>query len=276
MSGFVRTKKIINTIVEDFKGSSGIPALDSLITLSPGTITAIYEDQYSFAHNTLLQIFISESLKSRKDKTFVVSKENKNFIYFNQKIDAIENEKELEDKKLLIAWRYKELNLKEKNFEYNLLDRKEVPDSLRIEDLIETLKNAKNSSFCVFSIFSPLFKIDSNQEKYLFLYEMRKYCKLNNNTVYLSIPKFLIDIDPSVFFDNIFELSSLLSMGLNKYYYSCLLELKKVSAMNTLRVNDLDSCKYGVKIRSKNVKVEKIDIPPEENDVQSTGCSGAF
>lgn len=290
-SGFVRTNKIISKPQEHTTISTGIPSLDGIVELSHGSVTAIYEDEYTFAHNYFLQTFVSETIYKNPSSLLALSKEKKNMIYFNHAPSYNESAGNYsEDAKLLIAWKYKELNFKELKFQWNLLDKKEIPNEYAvadIEDLINKMKVKKACRIVIFSIFSPLYfssqkkpvnsiTDDNMKIEYIqrCLFEIRKYAKINDHIVYMSFPAFFFNSNFSLFFDNIFQLESLMAMQVEKFYYNCLIEFKKISKTGSLLVNELESSKFGIKMKSKKIQVERIDIPPEEND-NSVGC-GSF
>lgn len=249
---------------------TGIPSLDSFIKIIPGTITAFYEDENSYLHNTFLQVFISEAKYRNNRKLHVLSAESKNLFYFDvQKEDSVETT----DTKLIIAWRYKNLSTGNDKFNFNLSKKVllETQDIIKnLETFLRILKESKECSFVIFSLFSPLFftqqntinNLKDNSDILKFLYEIRKYTKINRHTVYLSIPVFLNEFDPSLYFDNIIYVVSILALPSEKAHYSCILELKKFLRLGTI---DIESYKYGVKVSSKKVLVERIDIPPEDN-----------
>ena len=115
MSGFIRSRGN----KENFKNEyfSGIPTLDDLIKTPLKTITCFFEDENSFLHNILLQVTVSEALQLDSNKTFVLSMEEKNKNFY-EKNETIENAEE--DLKIVIAWRYKPLTLKRKDFKSEL------------------------------------------------------------------------------------------------------------------------------------------------------------
>lgn len=281
MSGFIKSSK--NIAEHTSNVSTGIPTLDAFIQLPPGTVTAIYEDENSFMHNTMLQIFTSESisLSQQERPTRIISMERKHLFYFDKQKKQEENSEA--DPKLIIAWRYSCLKNDNENFKYDLSQKRMLDESICIdnndsifEKIIETLKNGKNHNIVIYSLFSPLYFMNDTYKSKLLnvLFEIRKYARLNGHVVYLSIPTFLIDIDPSPFLDNILSLTSLLEMPGEKFFYGCILELKKFARNGPV---NLESYKYGIKTSSKRFRVERIDIPPEENaGASSSGCGQQF
>jgi len=276
MSGFTRS---IQNRAAGRSGSQtafGIPTLDVLVEIVPGTVTAIYEDEFSFVHNMMLQIAVSQSLRSQSRKTYVLSLERKLLFHFDRQK---QQQDESGDQKLVIAWRYLDLNPREASFDWSLsskipIESENVVDSL--ERLICTLKSERDCNIVIFSLFSPLFGKMEHCEALRLLFDIRKHAKTNGHTVSMSIPAFLVGFNPSPFLDNIIRLSSLLAMPHERFGYSCILELVKLASIGHLQSRELNSLKYGVKISSRRFVVEQIDIPPEDNTTGTAPCGSSF
>ncbi|KAI5152374.1 elongator complex protein 4 [Enteropsectra breve] len=282
MSGFIKsTKKYGDSSKKSIK--TGINELDSLINVFPGSLNAIYEDENSFVHNTVLQIMLSEAIHNRKADVKVLAKEEKLLHYFDKAQVARTEPKE--EERMIIAWRYKSLSVQKPAFEYDLA--KKIPissDSVAksLSCLMEMLKNTKNGTFVIFSLFSPLYAVEESIAKnkdaqYSILHDLMKYAKLNGHVVFLSLPTFMIDAKCDIFMDNVVAIESLIALPGESYYYNCILELRKIGSFGSLRVNNLESFRYGIKIKSKAFTIEKIDIPPEESQGNaSLPCGNSF
>lgn len=276
MSGFIKYQKPIENLTEQ-TASSGIPTLDRIFPLFDGTVNCVYESENSFFHNTVLQIFIS-SCFDKNQNYFVLAKEEKLLLRFQvQKEASVENET---PKNLVIAWRYKSQNTTEPKFKWDLLLKDTIEKKVVINDLnelINLLKTQKSLKIAIFSLFSPLFGSFSKDEIFNILFDIKKYSRLNGHLVFMSIPKFLVNENISTFFDSILQINSNLLFPHEMSYYSCYIELIKIGAAGTLRVNNLESMKYGVVLKSKKVKIERIDVPPEETVPNNNGgCSQSF
>lgn len=185
------------------------------------------------------------------------------------------------DPQLLIAWRYKNLRPDSGAFSWNLASKIPLPDEIRVPDidsLLKELKEKKRLKVALFSFLSPIYHIKDKQSIFQLLYDIRKYARLNEHTVYLSFPSFLYDFDCSQFFDNILAVSVTLSLPHEQPLYAALLELKKFTSIGSLLTLNLESFKYGIRMTSKKFTVENIDIPPEGADHApgSSPCSQAF
>lgn len=273
MDGFSRTfyQEYFNS---NNRISSGIPSLDDLVCLDSNTMTAIYEDENSFFHQTILQVFVSEMVSRPEAAIKILSMEDKLLTRFEHKKEFAD---EKDSEKLIIAWRYSNLNRKTEKFKWNLSEKVRVPDKTVLRDiteLLEEMKNTRNTIFIVYSLFSPLFeKCDVINKLYL----MRMYCKLNGHTVFLSIPKFLINEKNVIelFFDNIFQITVELTMTGEDSIYQYFLNLLKLGEFGKLYNNTLDSFKYGIRFSSKKILIESIEIPPEVNDT-GPHCGNSF
>jgi hypothetical protein len=274
MSGFI--KKTVHSKACSL--TSGIPTLDKIIKFETKTLTCICEDENSHIHNTLLQVFISQN----KDKTFVFSSESKNFVMFNQSLIKDSETEKL--KNMSIAWRYQNLTCQRSlDFNLNLMDKINIePDKCfsNFLEFVDLIKTTKNSNFVIFSIFSPLFteNLKLNKENSIdsLLFEIKKYAKINNHFIYLSFPNFFFISKAFNYFDNIFSVKSILTLPHEKSNYNCLIEIIKSNTFGNLKINELESEKYGLILKSKNIIIEKIDIPPDETVQNNDGCSKSF
>lgn len=256
--------------------SSGIPTLDKLLELSDGTVSCIYEDPNSFFHNTMLQTFASWCADSNQEY-FVLCREEKLRQRFLQVHEESQEVSEV-PKNLLIAWRYKSQSSSEPKFKWNLMSKQPLPGEVVLDDLEELVRILKSKKFLkitIFSLFSPLFGQFASSQIFNILFEIKKYTRLNKHTVFLSLPKFFIEEEASVFFDNIIQSHSNLLFPHETSYYICYLELLKINSVGILKVNSLESAKYGVVLKAKKIKIERIDVPPDET-VPLSGCGQSF
>lgn len=287
MSGFRRSSSLGFSSFDNPRNfeeyiSSGIKTLDNLIDIVPGAIICIYEDKFSSIHNTLLQIFISSCFNENK-KFCILATEDKLLKRFNkiksQKLPEVNNDS------LVIAWRYKGLDTSNEHFYWDLLNKLDLEENYQLrnlENLLEKLKTSVNCCFAIFSIFSPLYdqftNQNMNQSQYIhqIFYEIRKYTKLNNHTVIMSLPNFLYNSNFTLYFDTILQIVNNLSLPQETPLYNCFIEILKLSKPGSLRVNFLESYKYGLVLKSKKIEIEKIDIKPEETVPKTTGCASNF
>lgn len=267
MCGFIQYKK---PTTQTEKPSTGIKSLDSLIEISPGSVNCIYEDENTFIHNTLLQVFIS-SCVDRNEEYRVLSTEEKVLKRFDRHKQVSNTPNNTTD--IRIAWRYNTFNMENKSSGWDMLNKIDIPSDYILEDvsaLLECMKTQKSMNFVIFSLFAPLYGSSKSENK--ILYDIREYARLNKHTVFLSIPKFLMSWDPSVFFDNILQVYSDLLFPGETSLYNCYVEILKFFNGEALRVNNLESYRYGVVLKAKEIRVESIDILPEETTATS-GCS---
>lgn len=296
MAGFVK-RLPMDQPSRPYTVSTGIPTLDRIAHLVPGSISCVFEDEDSLIHNTILQIFVSSSLSTDR-RTHVLAKEVKNLVSFKKAKADLETEEPL--KNLQIAWRYQSVAAKEPQFEFDLMEREELGDEVRvdsIETLLDLMRTTRNANFAVFSLFSPLLRSRSlfpsshalcraaaeqspAHKEYSttasILFEMRQYCRLNHHCVLLSIPKFFVEEEISHYLDNIFEIRSMLTLPHEKSNYHCLVEFQKLTNIGSLRVNELESYRYGLVLRSKKLAIEQIDIPPEDTEPGTSLCGQSF
>lgn len=262
MAGFVKRSSSPRTTVP-----SGIPTLDRIVQLAPGSISCIFEDEDSFVHNTLLQVFASSMLHAGR-KIYALSSEKKNLVSFRR---LEESSGDREDD-LVIAWRYKSMARNEPEFQLNLMEKEGLGEDAHVgsvKELLGLMATTTNGNFVVFSLFSPLLPgvPSSACKKYtrdLVLFEMRKHCKLNSHCMLLSVPKFFVEEEISQYFDNILAIRSMLTLQHEKSSYHCLVEMQKLASIGCLRINKLESYKYGLVLRPRKLAIERIDVPPEE------------
>lgn len=276
MGGFTRSTQARGAGRSGSQTALGIPTLDSLVEVVPGTVTAIYEDEFSFVHNMMLQIAVSQSLADRSRRTYVLSPERKHLFYFDRQRLQQDGGG---DQKLVIAWRYLDLHPHEAPFGWSLstkipVESENVIDGL--EGLVPALESERDCNFVIFSLFSPLSGKMSEREALRLLFDIRKHAKMNGHVVSVSIPAFLVDFNPSPFLDNILGLTSLLAMPHERFGYSCILELVKLASIGHLQSRELNSLKYGVKISPRRFVVEQIDIPPEDSTGDAAPCGSTF
>lgn len=272
MVGFTRTAPHSSNA----KLGTGISALDGIVCVQPGTVTAIYEHENSFIHTVMLAIATSNSLDNIQQPTYVLALENKLLFRFNKHLQSVDTA-DRSNSKLTIAWRYADLGTNSAPFQWNLnlktpLGADHIISSL--EDALSAMKIKKGCIFIIYSLFSPLYGVYEAAAAQSILYLIRKWSKVNDHVVFLSIPCFLLPYECSVFFDNIVEIEALLTMTHEKAAYNSILTIKKRSPVGILDVKSLDSFKYGIRLTSKNFKIEKIDIPPEEAPTQATSPCG--
>lgn len=271
MSGFIKTNKDGSLFSETV--SSGIKSLDSLIEIVPGSVTCFYEDKFSSIHNTLLQVFIS-SCSNAKKEFFILAKEEKFKVKFN-KYDKPVVDSPVADS-LVIAWRYKNLDLSTPQFSWDLLNKIEIDEKSCLNDLqalITKLKCNKPGFFAIFSIFSPLYEKESINQV---LYDIKKYARLNNHTVVMSFPNFLFNSNYTPYFDTILSIVNNLSLPQETTLYNSFIETLKISKPGSLLINNLESFKYGLILKSKKIQIERIDVQPEEVVPRGSSCGVEF
>lgn len=260
------------------KVTTGILSLDNLLDLTTGTLTCIYESPESFVHNTILQTFISSCLHN-SDRLFVLSTEEKTLKSFEYREDPFEETQS----NLKIAWRYKEskndLDAKKDRFKWNLLKSVNIQEEVILRDidhLFEVLKKEKDLKIAIFSLFAPLYGNYTHDRIFETLFQIKKHARIGNHTIFLSIPTFLLKEPISVFFDNILSVKSNVLFPHETSLYNSYLEIIKSSSTTSLKVNQLESYKYGIVIRPKKIRIEKIDIPPEEFTGEASSCAKSF
>jgi len=270
MSGFVKFNKA-ETPSHGF--STGIPSLDKLVSTTDGSVNCIYEDPNAFIHNTLLQTFIS-SCAAQNLQYCVLGCEEKVLVRFQKLVDGTDTGRG----NLTIAWRYKELTQKTPIFKWNMLVKLPLAEDVvlkTLDELIGILKSKKGLKVCIFSLFGPLLGQFSAHEIFGMLYEIRKWTKVNQHVLFISVPQFLLPEATSVFFDSILKIHSNLIHPHETSLYISFIEVIKSGTVGALRVNELESVKYGISLRSKGIEIERIDIPPEDG-LQPDGCAPTF
>jgi len=186
------------------------------IDISPGTLTLIDPDVYSLDHFTLLRIIAS----SNSSRLVVVA---------DSPVDLFESRPGM-----AIAWRYRETKQKA------LLDLNKC-SSFKNEDF-DSIKSKFNSVVTIFS------EVD--------WYELRRICRANNNTAFVTAPN-----TPPLHFDTVLKIRSLVFEGLG---YHGLIEIKKAGSFKDLRVEKMRTRVFGFKIKRDGVLIEDVVIPPGE------------
>lgn len=188
------------------------------IDIMPGTVTLIDPDIYSLDHVTLLRIIAS----SNQANLVVVA-------------DAPVDLFEAKSPEMVIAWRYRELRPKPLLNLNKCLNFK--------NDGFDVIKTKFNSLITIFA------EVDS--------YELKRICRLNNNTAFVAAPNM-----PYLHFDNVLKVRSLV---FEKLDYHGLLEIAKARHFKTLRVEKMKSRVFGFKIKKNGVLIEDVVIPPEDD-----------
>lgn len=271
MSGFSRASRGATPGMAEL--STGIPSLDIIFKPDAGTITAFYEDENSMIHDTILQAFLSHSVSAKLEKTFACSEDPSKLIYFERKTSP--STPEDSNLRAVIAWRYSSLNIGNDVPNWNLSKKNPLSQSniVSLKNLKELLKANSSCMIVLFSLFSPLHAFERSGDLKMHLFELRKLARKLNHTIFISIPTFLHEFDPLPFLDNVFTITTQPRMVWEESRYACLLEIKKITTVGRLRVNSLDSLKYGLKLSSKGIFIESIDIPPEESMEVPGPCS---
>ncbi|WUR03355.1 elongator complex protein 4 [Vairimorpha necatrix] len=264
MSSFIRNQNLK-------KRKTGIPIFDTFInTLDNGIFILIKEDEYSYMHNFLLNIFMSEGVHENEKNLLTVNKDGLPEIY--DRIDNLECTEQLS--KMYIAWRYKDLRRKNEECEYSLTNYLEakherlLKKDTTLSNIISKLKNTKNFRISLYSLFSPSYDCENIEKN---LYEIRKFIRENNHICMVSIPTFFYpNINFNQFFDVVLSLDSNIFTGYLPNY-KAILHFEKISLVNKIRENQIDTFKYGIKFSKNRIIIEKIDIPPEDI-AESNGC----
>lgn len=277
MSGFVK-KSVTDSINDYAKATTGTPTLDKIMPISYGSINAIFESENSFIHNTILQIFISKCIFS-KTPIFAISKNPKTLISFQ--VVTHPNEENDKIKDLLIAWRYQTLGNKNDYSPFNLRENIPLDQNTIIDDfekLLEILKTKEKCCFAIFSLFSPLFSQfgEIKNDIHNILFTLKQLAKQKKHCIFLSIPKYLINDNISNYFDNIMEISSKLCLTHETSKYNTFVDFLKLNGIRSLRVNNLESYKYGLILKARKIIIERIDIPPDESTPQHNSCNPGF
>jgi elongator complex protein 4 len=122
---------------------------------------------------------------------------------------------------------------------------------------------------------SPLWAGAGDDAFHRFLYDIRRLVKKNEHVCLASAPAFFM---PSIKFGLFFDVVMKLDAHLFTQFcpnYKAILELRKAAGYKSFRVNSTESMKYGIRLRRELIRIESIDIPPE--DVKpSSSCSSAF
>lgn len=270
MSGFIKHKK---TEIGQQSFSCGIASLDKILQMTNGSVSCIYEDRDSVIHNGFLQTFVSSCIQQNQ-QYFAVASEEKVLIRFGE----IENNTDPGSENLTIAWRYKNLTLKDSRFKWNMLSKIPLASDVTmntIDQLLDALRSKKKQKIAIFSLFGPLFGDFTEEVVFKLLYEIRKLARMNHHTIFMSIPQFLLKENTSVFFDNIIAIHSNLTRPHETPLYHSFIELIKTATVGSLRMNELESGRYGIVLKSKKLDVEPIDVPPDAT-LSSGSCTPSF
>lgn len=187
------------------------------IDISPGTLTLIDPDVYSVDHITLLRIIASSNSSS-----LVMVSEAPVDLFDSAGTD------------MSIAWRYKGLKPKP------LLNLSKCYSFKN--DTFDAIKTKFNSVITIFS------EVDAC--------ELRRICRLNNNTAFVAAPNMSY-----LYFDTVLKIKSLIFENLG---YHGLIEVRKARAVKDLRVEKMKTRVYGYKIKKSGVLIEDVVIPPED------------
>lgn len=254
------------------KRKTGITVLDKFInTLEPGTIVLIKEDEYSFIHNYLLNIFLSEGVCENESRILAVSINGPVEIY------QVDNEKVCDEQlsKMYIAWRYNNLRPDKSDCKFLLTDKLDyrhdlmAKNDITVDNIIERLNSCSNYRVALFSLFSPSYKVNNI---YQALYNIRKAVRLHGHVCMISIPTFFYD---KVIFDQYFDI--VMSLDSNFFTnllpnYKAIIHFEKITFLNKIRENNTDTYKFGIKFYKNKLVIEKIDIPPVDIEQPSIDC----
>lgn len=272
MSGFKKSTAVSNAPSKVI--SSGIKTLDELVELSPGSVTCIYEDRNSLIHNMLLQVFYSSFFTENRE-AYICSTEEKHFVRFDRFVGHSETSK---TDPILIAWRYKNLDIANSMQIWEFLNKIEIDKNAQLaclEDLLCKMRTSKSAFFSILSLFSPLYGEHSEDSMTRTFFEIRKLARMNSHTVVLSFPAFLFSQRYSNYFDSILQIVNNLTLPHEKPLYCSYLEILKLSKPGSVAVNNLESYKYGIVLRARKIKIERIDVPPEEVTPKES-CAKSF
>lgn len=290
MSGFVRVSRS-ELQADKNEPITGIPTFDQLFKPDQGTITAFYEDANSTVHETILQVVLSQSYSNKNRNTFACALDTSKLNTFepiSNKSESISNKSEsISDQNQpaniinqpMIAWRYKQLKNHDTEFNWDLCTKQQIKSEsiIKLDELIPKLKSEKECNFICFSLFSPLFTFNDCKSLQIKLIKIRKYARLGRHRLFISIPGFLHDESFIPFLDNVVQIRTELTLPWEYSRYACILEIIKLTTVGRLRVNNLESLKYGMRISTKGIYVETVDVPPEESPNNSNnGCSPSF
>lgn len=279
MSSFVRSQGATRTR----RMSTGIEDLDRIIGggMERGTSILLLEDENSQVHSTVLKVFLSEGVENKEDVVAVMKERGGVDIYET----GISAEGEGGDK-MVIAWRYSNLSLRRPSFRFNLSRRRAFvgrvasDEEATLEGILEIVEKERELRIVVFSLLSPIWNMCGYEDPEVarFLSQLKKFVRTNNHLCMVSVPGFFRNsMNFELYFDTVIALDSNMFTNFCPNYNG-IVEFRKIWGHRGLRVNDLSSLKYGVKIRRGNIRVEKIDIPPEDDrgQTQQCGADGGF
>lgn len=231
----------------------------------------IKEDEFSYIHQHLLNIWISEGVYNKENKILIVNKDN-NFENKKFEIYKHTNSSDLESKvsKMYIAWRYADTKLNNKNCKFSLIDKLDykedvlVGNEVTIESMFNYLKEDDSCRLAIYSLFSPSYDI-TNMEKNL--YNLKKIIRQQKHVCFMSIPTFFYD---NIIFDQFFDI--VMSLDSNIFNsiltnYKAVLHIEKISMYKDVHENQNDTFKFGIKFDKDKLVLEKIDIPPDDIEV---------
>ncbi|KAF7684188.1 Elongator complex protein 4 [Astathelohania contejeani] len=241
----------------------GIPFLDNILGIKKGSMILIEEDKYSNYHTIIQKTFISSGLINN-ETVIAITKENCEI-----EIPDLKIRKETKREPMSIAWRYSKCESEHneifdmsrkmdlRNKKYCLIDKLDL----------STIRNSNPDRIAIFSYLSPLWT--ENED----LWELKKMVRKSEAVCVVSIPRFLHDDlhHINTYFDVIINFNSYDF----QFYpnYNGILEIKKIITLNDMRVNTLNTMKYGFKLYKYGFKIESIelleDIKPVEDGIAS-------
>ncbi|AFN82845.1 hypothetical protein EROM_040770 [Encephalitozoon romaleae SJ-2008] len=259
------------------KLSTGISGLDAILgeCFTRGTSILLLEDENSRIHSTILKVFLSEGIYNQ-ESTLAVVKEGGDVEVYDT---GSSMEQENEDR-MVIAWRYSKLSLGRPAFKFNLSKKKRFDGILlsgkkaTLESILDIAREERELRIAVFSLGSPAWRLSGYEEKKMmrFLFELRRLSRINNHIYMVSAPGFMMpDANFSLYFDTVAEFDSNIFSRFCPNYNG-VLEFKKIGGYGCLRINSLESLKYGVKIRKESICVEKVAMPPEDVKPPGNSC----
>lgn len=259
------------------KLSTGISGLDAILgeCFTRGTSILLLEDENSRVHSTILKVFLSEGINNQ-ESTMAVMKEGGDVEVYGTG-SSMEQE---DEGKMVIAWRYSKISLGRPTFKFNLSKKKRFEGILlsgrkaTLESILDMAREERELRIAVFSLGSPAWRLSGYGEREImrFLFELRRLSRINGHIYMVSVPGFMMpDANFSLYFDTVAEFDSNIFSCFCPNYNG-VLELKKIGGHGCLRINSLESLKYGVKIKKENICVEKIDMPPEDVKPPGNSC----
>ncbi|KAK6089623.1 hypothetical protein P3W45_001389 [Vairimorpha bombi] len=266
MSSFIRSNSVS-------KKKSGF-YLDNFLPSLDNSLILIKEDEYSYIHEYLLNTFLSEGVHNKESNILAVGK-NKIEIY-DQVSNLNNKDSKINDQvsKMYIAWRYSSNSSSNSSSKYSLSNKleykNEVLKEVSLDSLINKLKSTEGYRISIYSLFSPsCTKIDIERS----LYELKKVVRKNKHICLVSVPTYLYeDINFNQYFDSVMSLDSNI---FDNYLpnYKAVIHFEKINLYKRIRENENDTFKFGIKFSKDRLVIEKIDIPPEDIEVEKKSCS---